>query len=79
MVLFVMFYYFHPIFIIRTICRDNKQEATPITNKTKTASLVLQLGNAAPPRAIMSPFTAIPMYSVNLLSLFTLSSQIIIC
>lgn len=61
------------------MCRDNKQEATPITNKTKNASLVLQLGNAEPPRAIMSPFTAIPMYSVNLLSLFILSSQFIIC
>lgn len=47
------------------MCRANKQEATPITKNTKTASLVLQLVNAQPPRAIMSPFTAMPMYSVN--------------
>ena len=65
-VLFVIIIFFHPIFTMRTICRASRQEVIPITNKPKTASLVLQLVNAHPPKAIKPPSIAIPMYSVNL-------------
>ena len=75
-VLFVIILFFHPIFIIRIMCRASRQEATPIINKTKTASLALQLVNAVPPRAIISPSMAIPIYSVNLLHFFIFPSQI---